>query len=175
MRRLVTLVLSVTTAGWLSGTASAFTAVSEPCLNGGVRSIDPNPLPGCWFLGPAGASCSDVCATHGFYDDATLTVTGSAGGDFNCDVILTLLGGPTGLNHTCSLGLGCEVETSGQPFRCSPSPATTADASSPTAQRVCACTGQPAPTVSKLGFAVTALLLLIAGGAVVRWQRNESN
>lgn len=166
MRRVLAFAAVVAVVFWLPDMAAAFTVNTSPCLRGGVRSVDPNPLPGCWFLGDAGLSCSSVCAANGLvYDDLTRTIAGSEGSDFNCNVLLDALNAPTIVVNTCTLGLGCELEGN-QPTRCT-SPTTTATDSSPTSRRVCACVGQPAPTLSFNGLGLTTLLLMLAGGLYV--------
>ncbi|MFN2426228.1 MAG: hypothetical protein ABR587_07245 [Candidatus Binatia bacterium] len=99
----------------------------------------------CWVLGAESVDCNAACATLGMiYDDATLTVAGSAGTDANCTGLLHLTGAPGGeldnAGGDCSgSGLGCAVLTEfGFRARCG-TPATDASTSSTGIQRVCAC------------------------------------
>ncbi len=63
---------------WVS-TGWANPPSTSPCLGTGLAV---GSLPGCWFLGAAGASCAQTCAAHGLaYDDNTRTVAGSGASD----------------------------------------------------------------------------------------------
>ena len=46
----------------------------------------------CWHFSPKlDQNCGELCKFYGGYDDATLTIAGSAGNSADCDKILTLL------------------------------------------------------------------------------------
>jgi hypothetical protein len=67
----------------------------------------------CWYLGDAGQSCMDVCASHGGYHADTPQYVGTAGQGGSreeCDAIFDALGytGTVNQGHrTDGLGLGC--------------------------------------------------------------------
>ncbi|MEQ1565773.1 MAG: hypothetical protein ABMA64_09065 [Myxococcota bacterium] len=66
----------------------------------------------CWYLGDAGASCTDTCAAHGGYDEATRTYAGSDGTLDQCyEVLDALAAGSFSFGDTTNgPGLGCYVE-----------------------------------------------------------------
>ena len=73
----------------------------------------------CWYLGPEGSSCQQVCASHGESapDAASHVGTAAQGGSLaECTAILGLLGvngAPTSATRSDGLGLGCHVYRSG--------------------------------------------------------------
>jgi hypothetical protein len=67
----------------------------------------------CWYMGLAGDSCQDTCASHGGYNSATANFVGSSsqGGSLgNCEQVLAALqesGMVRDGTRTDGLGLGC--------------------------------------------------------------------
>lgn len=106
-----------------------------PCGSGGTgREVGGY----CWYSGADGQSCTDVCASHGGYNNATGTFAGSSGSNSNCNAVLTMLGKGTGNAGDTSVGgIGCYVSFSNSRGR-SINP-TTAAATNTYASRACAC------------------------------------
>lgn len=94
----------------------------------------------CWFLGPIGQDCDQICAdSERTYDTATDTFAGSSGSLANCVSVMNdigVIGGGVD-NGACSAGVGC-FTTGGAIIRCT-APPTTSSASDPLDRRVCAC------------------------------------
>lgn len=73
----------------------------------------------CWYLSNTYGSCTQVCASHGGYHEATRTYAGSDGTDSNCWEVLVALGAPPdadGILYVGELrlvGLGCCYEGDG--------------------------------------------------------------
>ncbi len=98
----------------------------------------------CWYLGAAGASCTDVCAANArIYDAATSNLAGSSGDATICQGVLDAfpaLG--LGLDQPSavgSAGVGCSVNNLSSVRSRVTSPATTAGASAEQIDRACAC------------------------------------
>ena len=153
----------------LLGVAMALPAKAEvaieSCLNTGKQVV--GDLPGCWFLGGVGQSCTEVCTSKALvYDEKTRTVAGSDGTMDNCMTLQNILGVLVGGCQPllCTDGLGCSYDTDAKtPLYCT-SPPTTADAANGVIERVCACMqGTPAPALSHAGMTLAGLLLLGAG------------
>jgi hypothetical protein len=92
--------------------------------NDSKSSPTPTPIPCvgvivggyCWYLGDLGQSCSEVCASHGGYHDATRTYAGSEGSSSNCWQVLDALHAPQGdsaiIYYDCGTylgGIGCSL------------------------------------------------------------------
>lgn len=101
----------------------------------------------CWYFGAPGASCDETCAAQGLvYDDATLSVAGSAGPSFaECNAVLDAIDAPAGVfgagDTGCDTAVGCVHKEGFGRFRCTSIP-TTSDAFDPGptgAARACAC------------------------------------
>lgn len=95
----------------------------------------------CWYFGAAGASCDNVCASHGGYHEATRTYAGSEGTTSNCDQLLNMLGAPADPSGTGTInlrGLGCYYSY-GTNSRWRDTYPTLSNASSSNRSRVCAC------------------------------------
>ena len=136
----------------------------ESCLNTGKVVGD---LAGCWFLGSAGQSCTEVCASNGLvYDDNTRTVAGSDGTMDACMTLQSVFSVMTNpcVSESCTGGFGCSYDTDAKtPLYCT-SPPTTADAANGLIERVCACQqGVRAPALSHAGLTLVGLSLLGAG------------
>lgn len=144
--------LSGTTCGSL-GAGSGTLACSGSCTLDATGCFDCAALGGaeaggsCWFLSPAGSSCSAACSAAGLsYDDATRTYAGSDGTNSQCDEVLTALtfvGGLPSSDSSCVVGVGCSTlinpfPTPPDAVRCT-SPATDAGSSAPAVVRACAC------------------------------------
>lgn len=128
-----------TTTGSASTTISIAVQAAASCGSGGAGAGGL-----CWYLGNEDlASCTQVCASHGGYNEGTASFAGSGGTDAQCQQVLTALGVFTGtLQNTNTLngvsGLGCGLY--GQmPYRVTS--ATTAGAMSTVYRRACACNG----------------------------------
>jgi hypothetical protein len=96
----------------------------------------------CWYLGAENRSCTDVCASHGGYHEATRFFAGSDGSNDNCMAVLGALGYPSGqFSETLQGGIGCFAVISIETFRLRDTQPTTASATSgtPGRRRVCAC------------------------------------
>ena len=99
----------------------------------------------CWYLGPQGSSCEQVCAGHGqpASDAATHVGTGAQGGSLaECGHIFGLLGitgTPTQGTRSDGLGLGCHVYQGTNLWWLS-SPNFSATASQASSKLVCGCT-----------------------------------
>lgn len=98
----------------------------------------------CWYFGDENLSCSAVCSTHGGYDVATKTYTGSDGSPGNCQNVIAALNiAQDDFFETTQGGLGCFAlqNTSGNYFGYWDAQPTTADATyaTPGRQRICAC------------------------------------
>lgn len=93
----------------------------------------------CWYLGSSGQSCTAVCAAHGGYHSATRSYAGSDGTDARCTAVLNALGydGSPVTRGWTSYGVGCGY--SGRAIRYAAPYTTTAGATAPGRQRVCAC------------------------------------
>ena len=71
----------------------------------------------CWYLGAEDQSCSEVCASHGGYHEATRFYAGSDGTNENCIQVLAAFGFSTGKFYkTAQGGLGCFI-IGGAPYR----------------------------------------------------------
>jgi hypothetical protein len=156
---------------WVS-TGWAFGPTTSPCLGTGL-TVDG--YAGCWFLGAAGASCTQTCAAQGLaYDDKTRTVAGSDASDGTaCQTIASALDSPNGFQsqNPCVYGLGCYVDTdNNDKLVWCPSPTTTATAAQSVDERICACmtAGVSAPALSPGSLAVAALLLGGSGILLIR-------
>ncbi len=162
---------------YASGVADAgMGPVVTSCLGTGVQLTFTPPdaliVPGCWFLGDPGQSCTQTCAAHGLaYDDVTRTVAGSDAnsGDI-CFALGIVLDSPgTFSNDTCASppqsGIGCIIDPGTPPgsVRCT-QPTTTADAAALDSERICACLRPaPAPALSNAGLAVAGMALVGSG------------
>ena len=106
----------------------------------------------CWYLGPEGSSCQQVCTSHGepAPDAASHVGTNAQGGSLaECTAILGLLGvsgAPTSATRSDGLGLGCHVYRSGvlllqtnKPYWLA-SPSFSATASQSSSTLACGCT-----------------------------------
>ncbi len=128
-----------TTTGSASTTISIAVQASVSCGSGGAGAGGL-----CWYLGNEDlASCTQVCASHGGYNEGTANFAGSGGNDAQCQQVLTALGVFNGsLQNTSTLngvsGLGCGLYGE-MPYRLT-SP-TTAGAMSTVYRRACACNG----------------------------------
>jgi len=98
----------------------------------------------CWYLGPDGSSCQQVCASHGTVAPGAASHVGTTaqGGSLaECGILLGLLGvtgTPASGVRSDGLGLGCHIY-SGVLWWVS-SPAFDATASHTSARLVCGCT-----------------------------------
>ena len=98
----------------------------------------------CWYLGPQGSSCQQVCTGHGqpALSAATHVGTASQGGSLSeCGILFGLLGvsgTPTNGARSDGLGLGCHVY--GTTLWWLNSPNFSASASHASAKLVCGCT-----------------------------------
>lgn len=75
-------------------------------------------LGACWYLTADNGACSTFCASHGAFDEATVTVAGSGGTSETCESVLTALGHPGNvLDSPTTLPeyahLGCVVQSAG--------------------------------------------------------------
>lgn len=98
----------------------------------------------CWYFGSENLSCSDVCSSHGGYNEATRTYAGSDGSPGNCKNIITALNiAQDDFFETAQGGLGCFAiqTTSGNYYGYWDEQPTTADATyvTPGRRRICAC------------------------------------
>jgi hypothetical protein len=121
-------------------------------------------LGNCWWLGAAGESCDQACASVGRQYSATTVAAGSFGSLANCVEVLDALqvvrpNGDGDAPVDCSVGLGCFFGL-GSGIRCA-APATTGAASVAGAQRVCSC-GATIPTTTST---TTTTTLPSCGGA----------
>lgn len=96
--------------------------LQEAAVDGGVAADAGLPPCGgararglCWYLGPDGESCQQVCRGRGGYDPAMAAQVGteSQGGSADaCDEVLAALGQPvpaTIANRPDNLGFGCHL------------------------------------------------------------------
>lgn len=96
----------------------------------------------CWYLGAAGDSCTEVCASHGGYNSATLTYAGSDGTDARCNSVLEALGSSGTLTpssactNTCNVG--CMIHINATRYRITTNP-TIEGSSYANYKRACAC------------------------------------
>jgi hypothetical protein len=93
----------------------------------------------CWYMGSSGQSCTSVCATRGGYNAATRSYAGSEGTDARCTAVLNALGkdGSPITRGWTNYGIGCGYY--GRGIRYAAPYTTTAGATAPGRQRVCAC------------------------------------
>jgi hypothetical protein len=182
MRRILVVLVSMSIV-LLLGTANAKISTA-PCFGTGTQ-FPGSTIPGCWFLGDPGQSCTQTCTAHGLvYDDATRTVAGSDATDNGqaCEIIGLVLDSPTTFsNDTCASpaqpGIGCIIDPGTPPggVRCT-QPTTNADAASLDSERICACRTPlaQAPALSAPVLAVTGLLLLGSGLWLTRRHRRHA-
>jgi hypothetical protein len=109
---------------------------TDPC--GGARTLNH-----CWYLAAPGASCNETCTSHGGFDEATITVVGTAsqgGGLTQCTQVMQALGKTNTTLETSrgdSLGLGCHVWRTDQYWVADPP--FNPDHSASSAQPACGC------------------------------------
>ena len=135
-----------TSGGAASGGKSGTDAGVAEAGAGGSTGSCAGPARGgiCWYLGPLGSSCQQVCASHGqpAPEAATHVGTASQGGSLSeCEILLGLLGvNSTPGNGTRSdgLGLGCHVYNTAPWWLRAPNFSVTANHAS--AKLVCGCT-----------------------------------
>lgn len=181
MRRLlVTGFVIATLLVMVNAAYAGIPSVATPCFGAGVHvqltvnPMEPITVPGCWFLGAPGQSCTQTCAAHGLaYDDNTRTVAGSDATDNGtvCNILGNILDSPgTFANDTCATpaqpGIGCIIDPGTPPggVRCT-QPTTNADAAALDSERICACMPHAAaPALSSTGLGVVGVVLL--GGGV---------
>jgi hypothetical protein len=110
----------------------------------GVACAGPSRGGICWYLGPQGSSCQQVCASHGQLAPGAVSHVGtpSQGGSLaECGILLGLLGiggTPTNGARSDGLGLGCHVYNA-VPWWLS-SPNFSASSALASASLVCGCT-----------------------------------
>jgi hypothetical protein len=96
----------------------------------------------CWYQGAEDESCSEVCASHGGYHEATRYYAGSDGTNENCKAVLGAFGFSSGkFFETAQGGLGCFI-IGGAPYRYRDKQHRTeasAKSVTPGRRRVCAC------------------------------------
>jgi hypothetical protein len=98
----------------------------------------------CWYIGPSGSSCQQVCASHGQPSPGMATHVGTAsqgGSLFECEILLGLLGvsdAPASGSRSDGLGLGCHLYSAAPWWLSSPNFSTAASHAS--AKLVCGCT-----------------------------------
>jgi hypothetical protein len=98
----------------------------------------------CWYVGPSGSSCQQVCASHGQPAPGAATHTGTAsqGGSLSeCAILFGLLGVsgvPASGSRSDGLGLGCHLYNTALWWLSSPN--FNASASHASAKLVCGCT-----------------------------------
>jgi hypothetical protein len=104
-------------AGGAGGTYVDAATVPETGLDAGL-SCQGLPLDGiCWYLGPAGESCSEVCEDRGGFNPAATAVIGTAsqGGSLErCSALLEVLDGTANQDvvqgtQVAGIGVGCHV------------------------------------------------------------------
>lgn len=96
----------------------------------------------CWYQGEESASCEAVCDPHGGVHQATLTYAGSQGSPQNCREALNQMGLPLGnFYETTQGGIGCFtiLAANGNTIGYWDKQVTTAGATYPGRQRICAC------------------------------------
>ena len=97
----------------------------------------------CWYLGAAGQSCDQVCATHGLANAAATIAVGSGAANFAvCSAVLDAVAAPalpSSGDVTCGSGGGCLFSTGGAGRMHCTAPATTTGASFGVWRRACAC------------------------------------
>jgi hypothetical protein len=115
-------------------TASSDAASCSGPLRGGI----------CWYLGPDGSSCQQVCTSHGTAAPGAASHVGTTaqGGSLaECGILLGLLGvtgTPANGTRSDGLGLGCHIYSAALWWLSSP--AFDATASHTSARLVCGCT-----------------------------------
>lgn len=94
-------------------------------------------------LSLAGQSCTEACADHGGYNEATNTMIGSNGDSLLCGAAFILLNGKMTVNsdNTCSVGIGCYLGADSSQKRCKATK-TTEDAFLAGVKRVCLCNAE---------------------------------
>lgn len=137
--------------------AGAAPAASQSCSRGGGTDCNSQQVAGqscntqaccagtvvggyCWYLGASiTENCNTTCASHGGYNSATLTYSGSSGSFANCSAVLAALSpSSVAIGDTtsgCGSGTGCTLSGTAR-YRCT-SPATVATAVN--GRRACAC------------------------------------
>jgi hypothetical protein len=133
-------------SGGKSGTdAGAIDAGVADAGAGGSTGSCAGPARGgiCWYLGPLGSSCQQVCASHGqpAPEAATHVGTASQGGSLSeCVILMGLLGvngAPANGTRSDGLGLGCHVYNTAPWWLRAPNFSVTANHAS--AKLVCGC------------------------------------
>ena len=99
----------------------------------------------CWYLGPSGSTCQQVCASHGKPAPEAATyvgTTGQGGSLADCKTLFGLLGvkgQPESGTRSDGMGFGCHMFQDSSLWWLS-SPNYSASAGSPVVQVVCGCT-----------------------------------
>jgi hypothetical protein len=126
------------------GAATGGSGGADAAAETGIACAGPSRGGICWYLGPQGSSCQQVCASHGQLAPGAVGHVGtpSQGGSLaECGILLGLLGisgTPTNGARSDGLGLGCHVYNA-VPWWLS-SPNFSASAAHASASLVCGCT-----------------------------------
>jgi hypothetical protein len=135
----------IATTGGQSGASAGGAASGGNSSTGGSSGSCAGPARGgiCWYLGSAGSSCQQVCASHGQPAPGAATHVGTAsqGGSLSeCTTLLGLLGAsgaPASGTRSDGLGLGCHIYNAAPWWLSAPN--FSVSASHASAKLVCGC------------------------------------